>query len=481
MSLDGDIPLSQDLVALSAVEAVRLLRRGEITPLDLIDAAEARTRAVDGAINALPIHCFDQARDAAASLNPLTARREAGWLAGLPIAVKDLSDVEGVRTTMGGSPIFKDRIATSSSYEVRNLLANGALPVAKATSPEFGFNATTYSQLFGYTRNPWNTALSTAGSSGGSAAALATGEVWLATGSDLGASIRAPAAFCGVVGLRPGPGLVPRGPATYSSTLLPVNGPMARSVADVALMLDAMVGHQPGDPLSFPPAVPSYQTDLDQDPARLRVGVSTDLGITRCDGEIAGLIRNAGRIFEGMGADVDEGCPDFAGAIEIFHTIRGTGHIAGMGKLIESHRELLTPEILWSVETARKHDADAIATAERERSALYARVAAFFETYDLLICPSTVVPPFPVEWTTVREHEGHVFERYIDWIAITFAITLTGCPAISVPCGFTAEGLPVGVQIVGRPRGEHALLQAAAAFERAAALGRLTPIDPRQP
>lgn len=471
--------MPQDLVTLSAVEAVRLLRQGEISPLDLIDAAEARVAAVDGDINAMPIRCFDLAREMATRLDAGRARNPAGWLAGLPIAVKDLSDVAGVRTTMGGSPIFKDHVATTSSYDVRNLIANGALPVGKSTSPEFGFNATTYSQLFGYTRNPWNLALSTAGSSGGSAAALATGEVWLATGSDLGASIRAPAAFCGVVGLRPSPGLVPRGPTTYSSTLLPVHGPMARNVADTALMLDAMVGHQPGDPLSFPPAGPSYQAGLDQDAGPLRVGVSTDLGITHCDSEIAGLIRAAGRVFEGMGATVDEGCPDFRGAIEIFHTIRGTGHIAGMGRLIEAHRDLLTPEILWSVDTARKHDADAIADAERERAALYARVASFFETYDLLICPTTVVPPFPVEWTTVGSHEGHVFERYIDWIAITFAITLTGCPAISVPCGFTAAGLPVGVQIVGRPRGEHALLKAAAAFERAIDLGRLTPIDPR--
>lgn len=469
--------MTRELVELSATEALALLERGDVSPTDLIDAAEARTAEVDSEINALPIRFFDSAREKAKTLK----RPDDGrvWLAGLPIAVKDLSDVAGERTTMGGSGLFSDNVAQRSSHEVAMLERNGALPVAKSTSPEFGFNATTYSELFGYTRNPWNTSRSTAGSSGGSAAALAAGAVWLATGSDLGASIRAPAGFCGVVGLRPSPGLVPRGPGSNPFSTLPVAGPMARTVADVALMLDAMVGHVPADPLSFPPPAESYRRDLERDPARLRIGVSTDLGVTHCHSEIAAAIHAAGRIFEEMKAEVEESCPDFTGIVDAFYDVRGFGHIVGMGPLVDRARDALTPEITWSVDTARALEPETIARGERARGAIYARVAAYFESHDLLLIPTAVTPPFPVEWTTVESCEGRKFERYIDWIAITFSISMMGLPAISVPCGFTADGLPIGLQIVGPPRGEHAVLRAAAAFERAAGLGRLTPIAPR--
>ncbi len=472
---------TDELIALTASEAVRLLQRGELAPRDLVDAAETRIEAVDGVINAMPIRCFDRARDGVAALSARKEepRRPEGWLAGLPIAVKDLSHVAGVPTTMGGSPVFEDFVPEISSFEVRNLEANGAVPVGKSASPEFGFNATTYSQLFGFTRNPWNTALSTAGSSGGAAAALASGEVWLATGSDLGASIRTPASFCGVVGLRPSPGLVPRGPAPHSFNALPVNGPMARNVRDTALMLDAMVGHQPGDPLSFEPPAGSYRAAAEAPRLPRRVAVSVDLGITHCDPEIAEMTRAAARCLEALGCRVEEVHPDFSGAIETFHAIRGTGHIVGMGPLLEKYPELMTEEIRWSVETARRHSADDIADAERARAALQARMAAFFEEYDLLLCPANVVPPFPVDWTSVAEHDGHVFASYIDWIAITFSITLTACPVLSVPCGFLGTGMPLGLQLVGAPRGEHGLFAHGRAFEEAMGLGQITPLAPR--
>ena len=470
--------MSDELIRLTAAEAVALLQRREISPLDLIDAAERRTEAVDPAVNALPIRFFDAAREAARTL-PEAPEGSRAWLAGLPIVVKDLSNVAGQRTTMGGSGLFEDTVAAASSHDVARLQANGALPVAKATSPEFGFNATTCSELFGCTRNPWNTARSTAGSSGGSAAALAAGMAWLATGSDLGASIRAPAGFCGVVGLRPSPGLAPRGPGATPFNLLSVAGPMARTVGDVALMLDAMVGHAPADPLSFPPPPGRFREGLERDPGPLRVGVSTDLGITRCHSEIAASILAAARVFEGLGAEVGEDHPDFTGIVDAFYEVRGFGHVVGMGPLVDRARDRLTPEITWSVDAARALTPETIARGERTRAAVHARVAAWFEDHDLLLIPTAVVPPFPVEWTTVPEVEGHAFERYIDWIAITFAISMTGLPAISVPCGFTSEGLPIGLQIVGPPRGEHAVLHAAAAFERAAGLGPLTPCAPR--
>ena len=475
------MPVSE-IIGLTALEAVEKLKKGEISPVELIDAAEKRTEAVDGPVNAMPIRFHQQAREIAKNIADKKdeALRPHSWLAGLPIGVKDLSHVAGQRTTMGGSPIFKDHIAQKSSHDVQNLQQNGAIAVGKLTSPEFGFNATTYSQLHGYTRNPWDTALSTAGSSGGSAAAVASGQVWMATGSDLGASIRTPASFCGIVGLRPSPGLVPRGPAPFSFTMLPVQGPMARNVKDTALMMDAMVGLRRGDPLSFPAPDVSYLEAARNPRKPLKVGYSVDLGITYCDSEIAELVREAARKLEAAGCIVEEICPDFGDAIEIFHAIRGTGHIAGMAPLLKQHGDLLTDEIKWSVETARKLTADDIADAERGRSELQRRVAEYFESYDLLLCPANVVPPFPVEWTTVKEHEGYKFERYIDWIAITFAITLTACPSLSVPCGFLSSGNPLGLQLVSPPRSEWDLFSYGSFFEDVMELGAITPIDPRK-
>ena len=469
------------LISMTASQVVAALKCGDINPLDLIDVAESRFNAVDKHINAMPIPCFDWARQAARRLAERKSclKKPASWLAGLPIGVKDLSHVAGVRTTMGGSPIFEDFVADYSSLDVENLLANGAIPVGKLASPEFGHNATTYSQLFGFTRNPWNTALTTAGSSGGSAAAVAAGEVWMATGSDLGASIRTPASFCGIVGLRPSPGLVPRGPVPYSFNHLPVHGPMARDVADTALMLDAMVGFQPGDPLSFEPPTGCYQTAAASPRMPTRIAVSTDLGVTHCDSEIAELTLKAAKRLEDIGCVVEETHPNLSGAVESFYTLRGTGHIAGFADLVAEHSDMLSEEVKWSVDTAREYCATDIAMAERERSRIQANTHAFFKEYDLLICPANVVPPFPVDWTTVKEHEGHRFERYIDWIAITFVITLTACPSLSVPCGFLRSGMPLGVQLVGPPRGEYKLFEYGAMFENIMGLGQLTPIIPR--
>lgn len=471
----------KELLSLPATVVVELLKSKQVKPVELIDLLEDRCNEVDGAINAMPIRCFERARDRATSIESRSssARNEASWLAGLPVGIKDLSRVAGVKTTMGGSPIFKDFVPEDTSYDVENVEQNGGLVVGKVTSPEFGFNATTYSQLWGFTRNPWDTSKSTAGSSGGSAAAVAAGLVWAATGSDLGASIRTPASFCGIVGLRPSPGLVPRGPVPYSFTQLPVQGPMARNVCDTALMMNAMVGLKTGDPLSFAPPETDYLAAAQTPKLPKRVAVSTTLGLTHCDSEIADLTLQSAQKLEALGCVVEEVHPDLTGAIEAFHTIRGTGHIAGMGPLLDQHPELISEEVRWSVETARKQTADQIAQAERTRARMQANINVFLQEYDLLICPANVVPPFPVEWTTVHEHQGHSFERYIDWIAITFAITLTACPTLSVPCGFLKSGMPLGLQLVGRPRSEFELFSYGRAFEEAMDLGSIAPIDPR--
>ena len=470
-----------ELIRMTATQIVELLKKKTITPMDLLDASFERIQEVEPKINALPILCFERAREQVKKGLPEMKVPEShpGWLGGLPVAVKDNIHVSGVRTTMGGSPIFKDFVAEKSSFNVQNLEKCGGVPVAKSNAPEFCFNATTYNRLWGHTNNPWDVTKSTAGSSGGAAASLAAGEVWLATGSDLGSSIRAPASFCSIVGLRPSPGCVPKGPNPLPFNLLAVEGPMARTVSDVALMLESMTGKHFGDPISFDHPAGVFQKAVREPEKPKRIGFSLDLGITKVSSEVAAVVSRAAECFKDIGIEVTDSCPDFSNAIEVFHSIRGTNHIAGMSGYMEEQRDLLTPEIIWSVENARKQIPDDIARAEKGRGLLVQRMSTFFEDHDFLICPTAITPPFPNEWTSVEEMEGYKFGSYIDWIAITFSITMTACPAISVPCGFTETGLPVGLQIVGKPRCEAELLSLAKLFEDACSLEMTTPVDPK--
>ncbi|MCL4290700.1 MAG: amidase [Thermoleophilia bacterium] len=471
---------SSDPISLPAREAVRLLRDGELSPLELIDAALGRVAATDGQLNALPTLCPERARERARRLmaEPPDAPGPS-WLAGLPIAVKDLEDVAGVRTTYG-SPIYADHVPERSSLLVERLEANGAIVLAKSNTPEFGAGANTFNEVLGETRNPWNTALTCGGSSGGSAAALATGQAWLATGSDLGGSLRTPASFCSVVGLRPSPGYVATGPRELPFDTLSVAGPMARTVADVGLMLDAMAGRHPADPLSLPAPAEPFAAAAASRRAPRRVAFSPDLGISPVDPEVRGLCAAAAARFADLGAAVEEACPDLGDAPETFQTLRAAGFVADLGPLYETMRDRLKPDIVWNVEAGLRLKPEEVGRAERARGAIYHRVAAFFERYDLLACPAACVAPFPVETRWIRELEGTVFHNYVEWLRVTSAITLTSCPAISVPCGFTSDGRPVGLQLVGRPRCDADLLAAAAAFEEAVGLASLLPIDPRQ-
>ena len=381
--------------------------------------------------------------------------------------------------TTYGSPIFADNVAEKSDATVRQLEENGAITVAKSNVPEWA-GGNTFNPVFGATRNPWDLRMSVGGSSGGSAAALASGSVWLATGSDLGGSLRTPAAFNGIVGIRPGPGRVPRGTRPPPMDTLWVEGPVARNVADLALMLDAGVGQQIDDPLSFDQTSVSFVDALEQGGLPERVAFSTDLGIVSMEKEIASVCGNATKIFADMGADVTEDIPDFTGVLEAFQTLRALLFVTLMGPILAEHRDRIAPEIVGNIERGINIEPSLIFEAERVRSELYKQMISFFETHDVLVCPATSIAPFPVEQRYVEEIDGKPCETYIDWFAITFALTMTACPTMSVPCGFTADGLPVGIQLVGRPRGEAALLRAAKRFEEAAGIAPLLPINPRK-
>ena len=472
-----------ELFRMSASEAVARLKRGDVSPVELIDAAAKRIAAIEPQVNALPTLCLDRARERAKAIPALAksgASDRPGWLAGLPVAIKDLNDVAGVRTTYG-SPIFADHVPRESDLVTRTLEASGALVIAKSNTPEFGAGANTFNEVFGKTLNPWNTALTCGGSSGGSAVALATGEVWLASGSDLGGSLRTPASFCSVVGLRPTPGRVAHGPKSMAFDTMSVDGPMGRDVRDTALMLDAMSGTSAYDPLSIEPPAVSFQAAVAAARPPRRVAYSADLGgITPVEREVRAVTSAAALRLVELGTKVEDATPDFTGFNEAFQVIRAFKFAADRKPLLDTHRDKLKPEVIWNIEKGLKLTALDIGRAEYLRGALVKRMAEFFETYDLLLCPAAIVPPFDVNVRYLGELDGHTFDSYIDWVGITYAITVTSCPAISVPCGFTADGRPIGMQIVAAPRQEAKLLAAAALFEDTLALARL-PMDPKAP
>jgi amidase len=467
----------QKLVQATACAIIDKLNSGEVTPLDLLDVLEQRIAEVDGQVNALPTLCFDRARDRAKALmkKPVGDR---GLLAGMPMPIKDLSNVEGVLTTQG-SPIYKDTIPARSDIVVEHLENNGALVCAKSNVPEFGAGANTFNEVFGPTLNPWDLSRSAAGSSGGAAVALATGMAWLAHGSDMGGSLRNPASFCGIVGMRPSIGRVAHTPAAKIDRNLTVQGPMARNVEDLALLLDAMSGEHPADPLSLPLLPTSFLSAVRSGQRPKRVAYSPDLGITPVDPEVAAITRKAASRFAEAGAIVEEAHPNLREAHECFHVLRAFDFAISKAALLRSNRDQLKPEVIWNIEQGLKLTVEQLERAEAQRVAMTARTLEFFQTYDLLLTPATIVAPFPIEYRHVAECAGKKFDNYVEWLGVVYAITLVCCPALSLPCGFTASGLPVGLQMVAAPRGEAQLLAGARVLEDILGLRGATPIDPR--
>lgn len=470
---------SGELWRCGAAGVVNLLRRREVSPLELVEASAERIAATDAHLNAIPTLCIERARTHAERImaEPADTARPPGWLGGVPIAVKDLVPVEGVRTTWG-SPLHADHVPPRSDIMIETLEARGAIVIGKSNTPEFGAGANTFNEVFGKTRNPWNVEKTCGGSSGGSCVALATGQVWLATGSDLGGSLRIPASFCSVFGMRPSPGRVAHGPKHLPFEGLMVDGPMARNARDCALLLDAMAGVHPEDPLSIEAPAESFAEAVSTAVLPGRVGYSPDLGLLPVDSEVAAVCARAAQTLAGAGVEVADARPDLSGALDIFQVLRAALFAANKGELLETHRDVLKPEIIWNIEKGLALDADTIARAERARGAIYQRCVRFFSRHELLLCPCVIVPPFDVDTRWVDEIEGRRFNNYVDWLGLTFVLTLTACPSASVPVGFTEAGLPVGLQILGPPRGEAAVLRAAAAIEEAIPLAARTPIDP---
>lgn len=469
-----------ELIEKSAYEIVRLLREREISPVDVVNASTERIQEVESSINAMPTLCTELALEKAKSMEqqkPFGQSDDRGWLAGLPISVKDLTETAGVRTTFG-SQIYQDYVPGKSDILVQKLDFRGAIMMGKSNTPEFGAGASTFNDVFGITRNPWNTSKSVSGSSGGACASVAAGEVWLATGSDLGGSLRTPASFNSVVGLRPSPGRIPRTRKIDPFGCLHVQGPIARDCRDTALFLDAMAGFHPSDPLSYPAPQQPYMNFIDQPTKPRRIGYSPDLGITVIDPEVEQICQNAVHQFETIGILVEQAGPNFSGAIESFGVLRAASFVSNLLGEYEKHEHLLKPEIVWNIEKGIPLTAQDIGHAQRTQTKIFNSMIRFFDQFDLLVCPCAIVPPFDAEIRFVESLGEHTFDTYFEWIAITFALTLTGCPVLAVPAGFTTDGLPVGIQIVGPPRNEGLVLSAGHLLEQMTEIAQRLPINP---
>ena len=465
-----------ELYKLSALDTIEKLKSKEISPLDCIDSLIDRIQKIDNNINALPTLCIERAKDHAKKIMGKEINQR-GILYGLPITIKDLIDVSGVRCT-SGSPIFKNRIAEKSDLLVEKIESEGGIIYAMSNTPEFGAGANTFNEVFGKTLNPWDTSKSVAGSSGGAAAALVTGMAWLAHGSDFGGSLRNPASFCSVVGLRPSPGRVASTASGIIDQTLGVNGPMARNILDLALFFDAMIGENYKDPVSLPKPKETFLSHAKEKRKPLKVAISKDLGLPPVDRIIREKITSIGVDLEKNGIIVEEAHPDLSKAPLINQTLRAYSFYVNLKSQYINNRGLLKPEVIWNIEKGKSLSIDDLQKAQNGRVELYNNMQNFFDDYDLLLCPTTIVPPFPVDERYLKNCDGIEFSNYVEWLNIVSAITLTSSPALSLPCGFTDTGLPIGLQIVARYRNEGNLLSGAAFIEENINFQNPIPIDP---
>jgi amidase len=467
--------LSSELCDLHAVELRRLIEAGTVSAVDVVAAHLERIERVNPTLNAIVTLVAEDALLAARAADDARCAGEPlGILHGLPVGIKDLVETAGIRTTYG-SPIFAENVPSFDASIVTRLKDAGAIVLGKTNTPEFGAGSHTFNPVFGVTRNPYDRSRSAGGSSGGAASALASGMLALADGSDLGGSLRNPAAFCNVVGLRPSPGLVTNLPVNDLWDPMSVTGPMARTVADVALALDAMSTADPRAPLSTGRPAQSYLKALDERVGGLRVAWSSDLGGLPVEPDVAGVLSERRTVFEDLGCCVEDAEPELSDADEVFDVLRALSFIGSHYTKWRDERALLKDTVVWNIEAGLELTPLRIAQAITARGAIVQRAIAFFERFDALVLPVSQVAPFPVDVDWLREVAGVPMEHYVAWQRSCSRITVTAHPAISVPAGFTSSGLPVGIQIVGRYRDERGLLRMAHAFESATGFGRERP------
>jgi amidase len=465
------------LVDHSATDLAARLRSGELSAVDVMNAHYDRIEKVNPRLNAI-VNLLPRERAVAlAEQADRLPAEQRGVLHGLPMACKDAVEVAGFPTTWGFVP-FADHVASADDAMASRLRAAGALFIGKTNMPEFGLGSNTFNRVFGPTLNPFDATKSAGGSSGGAAVGLATRMFPLADGSDMGGSLRNPASFCNVVGLRTTPGRLPSVRSFGWFARLSVSGPMARTVEDAALLLSVQAGPCDADPLTLPESGEVFRAPLDAPMAGRRIAFSPNLGGLPIARSTAAVIATAPAVFEGLGCKVEQTEPDLSGAMDVFQVQRAAALAAlgqGLEKSVPDWRKHTKDTAIWNIEKGFALTGDEIIQSELRRTEIYRSAVEFLERFDALILPAAQVPPFDIKTEWVDSIEGHKMDSYIDWMTVCCAITVTGLPAISVPAGFTEDGLPVGLQIVGRPRGEWALLQIAHAFESATQHHRQAP------
>ena len=462
----------RELWQLDATTLANLLARGVVSAREVVRAFLDRISRVDGQLNAIPTLVAERALTEADAADRWRAGgNHIGPLHGLPVAVKDLVDTAGIRTTYG-SPIYRDHLPAEDALLVKRLRKAGAIIIGKTNTSEFGAGSQTFNPVFGPTRNPYDTSRTPGGSSGGAAAAVAACLLPFADGSDMGGSLRNPASFCNVIGLRPTPGRVPEAPTTDGWDPLSVSGPIARTVADLELILAAISGPEAGSPLSLV----WFGARRRRPPRpRPRVAWSWDLGGLPVAREVTAALCEARRAIDGLGWDIEEAEPDLRDADEVFDVLRALSFVGGHHAEYVRHRELLKETVAANIEAGLRLTPLQIAAAQSKRTAIFANTTAFFSRFDVLAAPATQVAPFPVEIEWVDEIDGHHLAKYTDWMRSCSRITVTAHPAVSVPCGFTDDGLPVGLQLVGCYGDETGLLAAAEQVMEATGAGARRP------
>lgn len=450
---------------LTARNARRLIGRKRLSPIELLESCIARIEMTNGAVNAMVATCYDRAREEArAATDALMRGDELGPLHGLPLGVKDLNDTEGLVTTHG-SPIYADNVPEADENLVAALRAAGAIVVGKTNTPEFGAGANTTNPVYGPTRNPFDTARICGGSSGGSAVALSTGMVPLCTGSDSGGSLRIPAAFCGVAAHRSTPGLVPTEKHRIGFTTFGVQGPMGRTVDDVALMQSVMAGYDPMDPLSAPIDGSQFAAVPEVDLSELRVAISTDLGFAHVDAGIAKTFADRVDRFQSVFREVRWQDPDLSTVRRVNHVLRAVQFMTRHRDHYETMRDRLGPNVVANYEMALKLTGEEISWALAEQTTLYRTMQSFFDEVDILICPAVAIPPFPVENLYCDEINGTKLDTYFEWLAMTWGLTIPGNPVTCLPCGLDNTGTPFGLQICGQHHQDGFVLGVAKALE----------------
>ena len=459
---------------LSAVEARRLIAARDLSPVELLDSCVRRMERTNGAVNAVVAMDVETARRRAEAIEQAIARGEdAGLLAGLPIGVKDLQATAGLRTTFG-SLLFEDHVPVEDEFGVANLRKAGGVILAKTNTPEFGAGANTTNRVYGPTGNPFDPSKTCGGSSGGSAVALALGQVPLATGSDYGGSLRTPAAFCGVAGFRPSPGLVPSVDRAASLSPFSVMGPMGRTIADAHLLLRAQLSVDRRDPFSSRDAetIPARLSGADL--GKLRAAVSPDLGCAPVDRSIVAIFRERVAHFRHAFREAEERAPDFANVHDTFEVLRGVHYVAAHRERLERSRALLDRNVIDNTERGLKLSLGDVSRAQVEQTRLYKRVLAFFKEVDVLICPAAAVSPFPHLQLFVTEINGEPMPTYMRWLAIAYAPTTALCCAAAIPCGVDHAGMPFGIQVIGPNGADARVLEVAHALEQVLAADKTT-------